>query len=472
MNYIRSVPRQRFGKPVIEIVRGRAYNKATVITAAHYRAAEKGETFQIQEGSTVTDEAKKRYDEKMARLQAAIALKEPDRVPINVAGGNFGIMDAGHTAAEIIYDETLEKMKHSIVHFLTTYDPDVSTGCHDYAGQGRALDVFGPKFIDWPGRPGTKIDPNSLHQFLEFPILLDEEFDKFFNDRTGWKLNNSMPKLAELFAPLRDFQVPLSHYGGLNGLMRAFSRPEMRGMIKALWELDDYYAELNKRKAAMMAEIDELGYPSLGGGGAAVPFDDYSDNLRGTMLSLTDLYENTEEVERFIDRHWPETIEGIKHLNPDGSKTGKTVFMALHKGIDGFMSDAHYEKYYWRYLKEIINLIIEQGMVPNIFCEGRYSTRLKFLKDIPAGKVIYRFEDTPLDLVKKELGDVACICGAFPNALLSFGTVEQVKDEVKRELDACAPGGGYMFSTRAGLTACKRENVVAMIETVREYGKY
>ena len=88
------------------------------------------------------------------------------------------------------------------------------------------------------------------------------------------------------------------------------------------------------------------------------------------------------------------------------------------------------------------------------------------------GFQVNELKDTPLDLVKKELGDVACICGAFPNALLSFGTVEQVRDEVKRELDACAPGGGYMFSTRAGLTACKRENVVAMIETVREYGKY
>jgi len=420
----------------------------------------------------MTDEAKKRLAEKEGRIRAAIALQEPDRVPINIAGGNFGIIDAGHTAAEIIYDETLEAMKDSIIHFLTTYDPDVSTGCLDYAGEGRALEKFGPKFVDWPGRPGTKLDPNSLHQFLEYPFLLDEEFEKFFDDRTGWKLNNSMPRVAELFEPLKRFNAPMSHFRGMEGLMRQFSTPEMREMIRTMWELDDFYAELNRRKAAMMAEIAELGYPSLGGGGAAVPFDDYSDNLRGTLLSLTDLYENTEEVERFIDRHWPETVEGIKRLNSDGSKTGKTVFMALHKGIDGFMSDAHYEKYYWRYLREIILLIIEQGMVPNIFCEGRYSTRLKFLKDIPAGKVIYRFEDTPLALVKKELGDVACITGAFPNALLSFGTVAQVEDEVKRELDDCAAGGGYMFCTRAGLTACKRENVEAMFNTVREYGKY
>ena len=420
----------------------------------------------------MTEEAKKRYEEKEKRLRSAIALEEGDRVPIQVGGNIFAITEAGYTVAEIIYDESMEKMKDSIVKYLTTYDPDTSMSAFDLAGEGRGLDILAPYYIEWPGRPNTRLDVNSIQQFNEFPVLLDEEFDKFFSDRTGWKLNNSMPKLSALCKPLEGLKIPLSHHGGLKDLVGGFSTPEMREMLKTFWYLDDFFKEIAKRRAKLNAEIAELGYPSLGGGKAIVAFDEYSDTLRGTLLSLTDLYENAETVEKFINEYHPEMIEHIKGLNKDGSKTGKFVHMTLHKGLDGFMSDEYYVKYYWRSLQEIIETIVDVGMVPYVFCEGRYSTRVKHLSDIPKGKVIYKFEDTPLELVKKELGDTACITGGFPNTLLDFGTVKQVEDECKRILDICAPGGGFIFQPKSSLTVSKRENVEAMFRTVREYGKY
>ena len=82
-----------------------------------------------------------------------------------------------------------------------------------------------------------------------------------------------------------------------------------------------------------------------------------------------------------------------------GIGDGKHVFMALHKGMDGFMSDDTYEHFYWRHLKEII-------------------------------------------------------------------------DETKRIFDACAPGGGFIFETACGLDYCSHENVEAMFDTVRNYGKH
>ena len=58
----------------------------------------------------MTPEAKKRYDEKVARVEAAIALKEPDRVPMMPSAALFPMINAGYTVAEVIYDTTLEKM--------------------------------------------------------------------------------------------------------------------------------------------------------------------------------------------------------------------------------------------------------------------------------------------------------------------------------------------------------------------------
>ncbi len=73
---------------------------------------------------------------------------------------------------------------------------------------------------------------------------------------------------------------------------------------------------------------------------------------------------------------------------------------------------------------------------------------------------------------KKKLGGIACISGGFDAALLDWSTPEKVRDECKRIIDICAPGGGFIFETSCGLGNCKRENVVAMFDTVREYGKY
>lgn len=56
---------------------------------------------------------------------------------------------------------------------------------------------------------------------------------------------------------------------------------------------------------------------------------------------------------------------------------------------------------------------------------------------------------------------------------LPHGTPDQVRDEVKRNLDLLAPGGGYVFNTIHNIQAdVPPENIVAMYETVLEYGKY
>ena len=73
---------------------------------------------------------------------------------------------------------------------------------------------------------------------------------------------------------------------------------------------------------------------------------------------------------------------------------------------------------------------------------------------------------------KKILGGTACISGGFSTSLLEFGTKQQVIDEVKRLIDGCAPGGGYIFSTACGIDYAKPENVEAMVDTVRTYGKH
>ena len=420
----------------------------------------------------MTPEAQKRYDEKVARVEAAIALKEPDYVPMMPSAALFPMLNAGYTVAEVIYDTSLEKMTRSIVKYLEEFDPDCGLGVGtNYAGEGPMLELEKPKNMRWAGMPGDIIDKNSIQQFIEYPVLLDDEFDEFFSDRTGWTLKKHIPRICELLEPVAGI-ADLGGRSPARTLAAKVSTPEFKAMLEDLWKLNELQKEYRKNVVKLDKTVYEMGYPVFRAGGAAVPFDRYSDGLRGTLLSLSDLYERPEEIEKYIEEVIGPQLEAIRKMGKMPGMKGKHVFMALHKGIDGFMGDEHYREYYWRHLRMIIEEIAAAGMVPYIFCEGRYNTRLDYLAEVTPGKVFYHFEEVDMAVAKSKLKDVACISGSFNTNLLQFGKPEQVRDEAKRLLDICAPGGGFIFMTGSGLSHVKKENVVAMFETVRTYGKY
>ncbi|MBQ6551923.1 MAG: hypothetical protein IJL78_11000 [Lachnospiraceae bacterium] len=415
----------------------------------------------------MTPENKAKFDAKWKRIRDAVALKEPDRVPITPSPAIYPYLHAGYTMTEVIYDETMEKASQAMIKYLEDFDPDNGTALTNYVAEGRLMELQDPTNMTWSGMPGNPIGDNSIQQFIEFPILLDEEFDEFFNDHVTWRVHKELPRNSRLLKPLESFRLGR----GTLGLASAVSKPEMREMIKKLWEIDEGYKALYEKKAAFNKKIEDMGYPIIRAAmGAAVPFDSYSDFLRGTLLSLEDLYANPEEVRRYIDATFEQTIDMIKASK--GRDDGKLVFMALHKGMDGFMSDEHYREYYWSHLQKIIEAIIEADKIPYIFTEGKYNSRLDCLAEVPVGKVFYHFEQVDMAAAKSKLGKVACIGGGFSPYLLNYGTKQQVIDECKRLLDICAPGGGFVFETAYGMDYAKDENVEAMFDTVRTFGKY
>ncbi len=77
--------------------------------------------------------------------------------------------------------------------------------------------------------------------------------------------------------------------------------------------------------------------------------------------------------------------------------------------------------------------------------------------------------------LKKDFGKDIVFWGGGVDTqhILPSGTPEQVKDDVKRNIDALAPGGGFVFSTIHNIQAeVPPQNIVAMIQALNEYGKY
>lgn len=83
--------------------------------------------------------------------------------------------------------------------------------------------------------------------------------------------------------------------------------------------------------------------------------------------------------------------------------------------------------------------------------------------------------DMDLARLKREFGADVCLWGGSVDSqtTLTFGTPDQVRDEVRRHLDIMAPGGGYVFATVHNVTrGMPADNVLAAYQTALEYGGY
>lgn len=77
--------------------------------------------------------------------------------------------------------------------------------------------------------------------------------------------------------------------------------------------------------------------------------------------------------------------------------------------------------------------------------------------------------------LKMEFGSELVFWGAGVDTqgVLAFGTAAEVKDEVKRRIDDLAPGGGLVFAAIHNIQPnVSPRNIMAMWETLQEYGKY
>ncbi|MDR1908590.1 MAG: hypothetical protein LBQ35_01565 [Spirochaetaceae bacterium] len=415
--------------------------------------------------------SKDTYEARVKRVETAIALGTPDRVPCLPLAQTYPMIHAGYSVAECIYD--VDKGIDAFLKYMREYEPDQAPGMQfNNLGMGKVMELQASKTTTWAGAPDGRLDKNSIHQFIEFPILVEEEMDFFERDYSGWLLQKAYPKMSGLLEPFGT--LPVSTMGQMGDMLWGmfFSRPDVQKMIQTFAKIAELSAPINAKLAAAAKVMADEGYPSFTGGMAGVPFDGYSDFLRGTLDSMVDLYEHRDLIERYCKWTLENTLQSIEMQGMNPAAKGKWVFMALHKGMDTFLSDADYKNLYWRDLQIIINKIIDVGMVPYIYTEGPYNTRLKYLKEVPRGKVLYHFEEVDMKQAKKELGDIACISGGFPIYLLHFGKKQQVIDKCKELIDDCAPGGGFIFETSAGFDDAPPENVEAMFETVKTYGVY
>jgi len=294
-----------------------------------------------------------------------------------------------------------------------------------------------------------------------------DEYDLFLDDPSDFCLRRYVPRSLGALAPFADFE-PTQF---ILGMAQKFVGPAMFPAVRAAYQaIIDYGAESARWSEPLMRfnhEALAAGYPSLFGGQSHAPFDILADTMRGTKGVILDMYRQPEKLLAAIKKVTPMNINcGIAGANMSGNPL---IFFALHKGDETFMSNKQYEKFYWPSFREVIIGLIEEGLTPFLFAEGRYGSRLEIIKDLPRGKVVWHFDRTDMFEAKKILGDNACIAGNVPASLLCTGTAKEVKEYCRKLIEVCGEGGGFILTGGASIDNGPAENLRAMTEAVLEY---
>jgi uroporphyrinogen decarboxylase len=80
--------------------------------------------------------------------------------------------------------------------------------------------------------------------------------------------------------------------------------------------------------------------------------------------------------------------------------------------------------------------------------------------------------DFDLADVKQRVGERICLFGGFNEHVLKSDDPDEVRDEVKRCIDAAAEGGGYILRSTGQIFHTNPGMIELMCETAREYGRY
>ncbi len=368
------------------------------------------------------------------RVITAMELKEPDRVPVWPLIDYLPVNYIDVTAQEMIEDPEKSQWAFEwIYHKLGGFDIAFAGGSFYMQIVNPFPDFFSIFYLDWrlPGRMlDVKESPQLVEYSLDDPFLKVEDYDKIIEKGLLWKSN--------------------------------FKRAGLKDMMK-LSKIGPKVAEYTKKWWT------EFKVPTFNDGACSTPFDLLSI-FRGSTNFMKDIYRHPDKIKEVSD-FLVDNFIMMGQYGPSQSG-GKTILVGGVRGSADFISLKHFEDLYWPYYKKIVTEYVNKGYIVQLHMDTDWTDRLHYFKELPKGKIyLHMDERTDIFKAKEILGDHMCIEGNLKPSIFTLGTPSLIEKEVKKIIDGCAEGGGLMVGSEIPDDA-KLENVKAMIDTCKTYGKY
>ncbi len=383
----------------------------------------------------------------LQRVKSALEHKEPDRIPFDLGGSKVTGISAVAYKNLRNYLKLPEKEQNifDIVQQLVIVDEDV---------------------IDYLKIDVKTLNPNSpTNPGLATDIRREGDYKLFNNE---WGIGWRMPVNGGLYYDI--YSHPLEKVTGVDELIKyPFPEGDDPGRFKLMKETAEKY--IKQDKVAYLL------------GRSASGIFEMSMWLRRMDNFLMDLILNPKLAEAVLDvitehklKYWDKALEEV---GENVLIVSETDDLAAQNGL--FMKPEIFRKFIKPRHKRIIDFIKKKAKTKvYVFFHSCGAVKELIPDLIECGiDILNPVQVNAKGMDSKELkklygNDITFWGGGIDTQkVLPFGTPQQVRDEVKRRIDDFAPGGGFVFNTVHNIQAdVPPENIMAMWETLQEYGKY
>lgn len=193
-------------------------------------------------------------------------------------------------------------------------------------------------------------------------------------------------------------------------------------------------------------------------------------SLGRSMVRFTeDLYYNPEMIGKALKTMTREfietTINGCKVFN------NKMTLVVEERAGGYFYPPRIFERFWWPYTREIVDAFWSEGIVTWFHLDTSWDRNIPYFKQLPRGSVVLALDGTTdIFAAKEALRNHACLAGDVHPTLLSLGKPEEVEAYCKKLIDEVGGDGGFFLSSGCELPAAiKAENLRAMVRTGKTY---
>ncbi len=204
------------------------------------------------------------------------------------------------------------------------------------------------------------------------------------------------------------------------------------------------------------------------------PFN-VANEVRGAVNHYMDFIKNPELVDRLAGLIRDYYLRYIRNCIEVGADI---IFISGDYAATKWpmLSNEHFAKHVIPVLKALVDEAKNRGAYVLKHTDGNIIPIIDMIIDTGIHGLHPIDPNAGMDLgkVKEKYGHRVCLMGNVDCAYtLTWGTLEEVREDVKRCIRQAARGGGYIcMSSNTIHSAVKPENYVEMVKAIRDYGKY
>jgi hypothetical protein len=364
------------------------------------------------------------YGQRMARLKAAIALRKPDRTPVMSWSDAFC---ANHVGAPMSRFSQEPLFATEVIADSFSRMPGF-----DACERGTAIpDWLGAAFLSKVKVAGRDLPEGSVWNIDERERLIEGDYDRIAT-------------------------------GGWNAFFVEYCRERLDIDVTA------FSAKRARAQEDCYHRMDAIGMPVYTV--VIVPSSPLEPLSAGRSMGrfIRDLFRTPDRVQAAMDAMMHDFLAVLRQSLRGGARKPLSVFLGCARSSPEFLSPKLFERFTWPYLRQMIQAVLEEGVVANLHLDTRWDRELERFTEFPKGTCLLATDHaTDIRKAKAILGSTMCIKGDVPSPLLAFGTPSEVHAYCRRLIEDM--GDGFILAPACTMPAnAKVENVEAMLAAVRE----